>query len=67
MAEDVVAPALGAAMEVVVEIFLQVFWFGTFALTAGQKIYVDHLGSLVSSRTFTCPEIIILVLKTPMK
>ena len=37
MAEDVEAPALGAAMEVAVEIFLQVSWFGTFALTAGKK------------------------------
>uniref|UniRef100_A0A2N9H3K2 RRM domain-containing protein n=1 Tax=Fagus sylvatica TaxID=28930 RepID=A0A2N9H3K2_FAGSY len=68
MAEDVVAPALGtAAMEAVVEIFLQVFWFGIFASTAGQKICVGHLGSLASSRTFTSLEIIILVLKTPMK
>ncbi|PPD95907.1 hypothetical protein GOBAR_DD07074 [Gossypium barbadense] len=32
---DIVALALGVAMEVVVEISPPVFWFGTFAMTAG--------------------------------
>ena len=57
MAEDVVAPALGtAAMEAVVEIFLQVFWFGIFASTAGffSSIYEILLGRNLLFLSFSC-------------
>ncbi|BBH07508.1 SC35-like splicing factor 33 [Prunus dulcis] len=59
-ADDVVALALEVAMEVVVGIFPPVSWFAIFAITAGQRIYVGHLGNLAPSRTSTCPGIIIL-------
>uniref|UniRef100_F6HPR7 Uncharacterized protein n=1 Tax=Vitis vinifera TaxID=29760 RepID=F6HPR7_VITVI len=44
-------------MEVVVEIFLLVFWSGIFAMIADLKTSADHLANLVLSRTYTCHEI----------
>ncbi|KAA8518330.1 hypothetical protein F0562_015787 [Nyssa sinensis] len=54
-------------MEDVTEIFLPVFWFATSVMIAGQKISASYLGSLALLRMFICHEIIILVLKTPIK
>lgn len=60
MAGEDEALALGVAMVVVVGMALLAFLFVTFAMTVGQRTFVDHLGNLVVSRTFTCQRIIIL-------
>lgn len=54
------APALGIDIEAGAGTFQQVFWFATCAMTAGQKIYVDHLANLAALRISICLEIIIL-------
>lgn len=54
------ARALEAATAVVVEIFLLVFSFAIFAMTAGKMICAGHLDNLVRLRTFICQKIITL-------
>jgi len=60
MAGEDGALALGVAMVVAVGMLLLAFLFVTFATTVGQRTFVDHLGSLVISKIFTCQRITIL-------
>nr|GMN67881.1 hypothetical protein TIFTF001_036937 [Ficus carica] len=54
------ARAREAATAVAVEIFLLVFSFAIFAMTAGKMICAGHLDNLVHLRTFICQKIITL-------
>nr|GMN67900.1 hypothetical protein TIFTF001_036958 [Ficus carica] len=54
------ARAREAATAVAVEIFLLVFSFAIFAMTAGKMICAGHLDNLVPLRTFICQKIITL-------